>query len=563
VLQTLFYIPDKLDKLGGIPVFGFGLLLAVWAVGSALFLGRLVYKQGFNDDTRGYLPLLLLLGAAIWFLLPRLEEPEGLPIRGYGVMLLVAVSSAVVLAAYRARRLGLDPEMILALAFWAFIPGLLGARIFYVVQKWPYEFLPVYQTAARTSAAEGFRDVAWAVVNVAGGGLVVYGAVIGGILGTLAFIRRYKLPPLAMFDLAIPSLMLGMGLGRLGCLMNGCCFGSLCSLPWAVTFPPGSPPHVYQFQHGQLALQGIRVNGWPGTLAWITGVEAGSAADKAGLAERLRQLAAEEGKPEDRPRLWVDAVGDHRIDSVHDVYSVQDVYKYLCDAGKPAATISLRIAEGRLVTLTAGENAARVLPPVPAAASPAGADAVDGETNLGLRFTGPRNGRPIIAEVAPGSPAARQGLAAGQEVFAINNLRVRKIDGARQELTRVQPGAPIDLIVVDKGKRLTTTFAASPVTPRSAPVHPSQVYDAINGLILCGFLLVYAPFRRRDGEVLALTLTLYPITRFLIERIRTDEPPIFGTGMTISQNVSLIFLVSAMALWAVILLKPKGTVFPK
>ncbi len=89
------------------------------------------------------------------------------------------------------------------------------------------------------------------------------------------------------------------------------------------------------------------------------------------------------------------------------------------------------------------------------------------------------------------------------------------------------------------------------------------MYDAINGLILCGFLLVYAPFRRRDGEVLALTLTLYPITRFLIERIRTDEPPFFGTGMTISQNVSLIFLVSAVALWVSILLKPKGTVFPK
>ncbi len=304
MLQTLFYIPDKLDKLGGIPVFGFGLLLAVWAVGSVLFLARLAYKQGFNDDTRGYLPLLLLLGAAIWFLLPRLvEEGKGLPIRGYGVMLLLAVSSAVGLAAYRARRLGLDPEMILALAFWAFIPGLLGARIFYVVQKWPSEFLPVYQ-------AEGFWGVAGAVVNVAGGGLVVYGAVIGGILGTLAFIHRYKLPPLAMFDLAIPSLMLGMGLGRLGCLMNGCCFGSVCSLPWAVTFPPNSPPHFYQFQHGQLALQGIRVYGWPGTLAWITGVETGSAAAKAGLAERLRQLAAETGRPEDRPRLWIDAVGD-------------------------------------------------------------------------------------------------------------------------------------------------------------------------------------------------------------------------------------------------------------
>jgi prolipoprotein diacylglyceryltransferase len=377
------------------------------------------------------------------------------------------------------------------------------------------------------------------VVNVAGGGLVVYGAVIGGILGTLVFIQRYKLPSLAMFDLAIPSLMLGMGLGRLGCLMNGCCFGSLCSLPWAVTFPPGSPPHFYQFQHSQLALQGIKVYGWPGALAWVTGVQPGSAAAKAGLAERLRQLAAEKGRPEDRPRLWIDAVGDppHPVDSVH------DVYKYLCDAGKPAATISLRIEEGRPVTLIPDK---------------------DGLASLGLKFSGPGNGRPILAEVTPGSPAARQGLEAGQEVFAVNTGRVRKIDGARQELAEwTQPGVQIHLIVVDKGRRSTTTCTAAPLTPRSAPVHPSQVYDAINGLILCAFLLVYAPFRRRDGEVLALMLTLYPITRFLIERIRTDEPPIFGTGMTISQNVSLIVLVSAAALWVSILLKPRGTVFPK
>jgi phosphatidylglycerol:prolipoprotein diacylglycerol transferase len=553
VLQTLFYIPNHIpNQPGGIPIFGFGLLLAVWAVGSALFLARLVYKQGFNEDTRGYLPLLLLMGAAIWFLLPRLEKPEGLPIPGYGVMLLLAVSSAVALAAYRARRLGRDVEMILALALWAFIPGLLGARVFYVVQKWPLDFQPVYQR-------EGFWGVAGAAVNVAGGGLVVYGAVIGGVLGTLAFIHRYKLPGLAMFDLLIPSLMLGMGIGRLGCLMNGCCFGSVCSLPWAVTFPPGSPPHFYQFQHGQLALQGIRIYAQPDSLAWIAGVEPGSAAAKAGLADRLRELGGANGKPEDPLRLWIDAIGDYRVDSV------QDVYHEILAAWKPDASISLRLAEGRLVTLAADNGAAAAAPQrVPEATSSAGAEAAEGGASLGVRFSGPGNGRPIIAAVTPGSPAARQGLKAGQEVFAVNNVRVRTIDGAGKELTElVQPGVSLDLIMVEKGKRLTTTFAAAPVTPRSAPVHPSQVYDAINGLILCGFLLVYAPFRRRDGEVLALALTLYPITRFLIERIRTDEPPIFGTGMTISQNVSLIFLVSAVALWAVILLKPKGTVFPK
>ena len=62
MLQTLFYIPSELF---GLPVFGFGLLLAVWAVASAALLAWLVRRQGFNADTRSYVPVLALLGAAI------------------------------------------------------------------------------------------------------------------------------------------------------------------------------------------------------------------------------------------------------------------------------------------------------------------------------------------------------------------------------------------------------------------------------------------------------------------------------------------------------------------
>ena len=65
-----------------------------------------------------------------------------------------------------------------------------------------------------------------------------------------------------------------------------------------------------------------------------------------------------------------------------------------------------------------------------------------------------------------------------------------------------------------------------------------------------GWLLwSFFPFRRRDGEAIALLLTIHPITRFLLEIIRTDEPAVFGTGMTISQNVSLGLLACGAALW--------------
>jgi prolipoprotein diacylglyceryltransferase len=80
---------------------------------------------------------------------------------------------------------------------------------------------------------------------------------------------------------------------------------------------------------------------------------------------------------------------------------------------------------------------------------------------------------------------------------------------------------------------------------------------AVNRLLL----VAYARFSRRDGEVLAMLLTLYPITRFVLEIFRTDEPDVFGTGLTISQTISLILLFGAVLFWAYVLMKPAGTAF--
>ena len=97
--------------------------------------------------------------------------------------------------------------------------------------------------------------------------------------------------------------------------------------------------------------------------------------------------------------------------------------------------------------------------------------------------------------------------------------------------------------------------------PRSLAVHPTQLYSTIDALILCFLLLFYDRFRRRDGELTALMMTIYPITRFLIERIRTDEAAIWGTGLHISQNISLGLLVVAIGLWIYILRRPAKLAF--
>ena len=76
-----------------------------------------------------------------------------------------------------------------------------------------------------------------------------------------------------------------------------------------------------------------------------------------------------------------------------------------------------------------------------------------------------------------------------------------------------------------------------PDAVRSLAIHPTQIYSAIDGLVLLLLLSAFFPFRRRDGEVAALLMVTYPITRFLIEFLRDDEGAFFA-GLTISQNIS-------------------------
>ena len=92
-------------------------------------------------------------------------------------------------------------------------------------------------------------------------------------------------------------------------------------------------------------------------------------------------------------------------------------------------------------------------------------------------------------------------------------------------------------------------------------MHPTQIYSVIDGLALCLLLLVCDRFRRRDGALFALLISIYPITRFYIESLRTDEAAVFGTGMSISQNVSLLLLVCAATLWFYILRQPPRLAF--
>ncbi len=80
--------------------------------------------------------------------------------------------------------------------------------------------------------------------------------------------------------------------------------------------------------------------------------------------------------------------------------------------------------------------------------------------------------------------------------------------------------------------------------------------------MICLFLLAYEPFKRRDGELLAWAATIYPVTRFLMEIIRTDEGPVFGTTLSISQNISLLILACVAVFWWYLSRQPRKIVWP-
>ena len=118
----------------------------------------------------------------------------------------------------------------------------------------------------------------------------------------------------------------------------------------------------------------------------------------------------------------------------------------------------------------------------------------------------------MVAAVDADSPAARANVQTGDVVTAVNRKRVDSLDEAYDALlTAFVERRPVALRTADGRTRV---IAAVEPPPRSLPVHPTQIYSAVNAALLFAVLWTYFPLRRRDGAVIALTLTLYPIARF-------------------------------------------------
>ncbi len=244
--QILFHIPlDRpwnLGPFGELPGFGFGVVLSIWALfGVWSFFarfrsngGKLAWSDGVSIAANWIaVAAVIVFGApALGIYLRANGSPpfrDGLPIFGYGLMLFIGFMTAAVLAARRAEREGLSSEVIWDLASWIFIPGILGARLFYLIQYGDKVFgdVPMAQWPI-------------AALNLSQGGIVLYGALLGGAAGYFTFCHLRQIRPLGLADIIVPSVFIGIGFGRIGCFLNGCCYGRITTLPWGVEFPSDS-----------------------------------------------------------------------------------------------------------------------------------------------------------------------------------------------------------------------------------------------------------------------------------------------------------------------------------
>jgi phosphatidylglycerol:prolipoprotein diacylglycerol transferase len=291
--------------------------------------------------------------------------------------------------------------------------GLIGARLFYVVQKWDS-----YATAQTT--AEWLSRL----FDMTEGGLVVYGSLFGGLVAWSVYSWLAKLPIWKTADIMAPAMMIGLALGRIGCLMNGCCYGALCEVEgMGLSFPAGSPVYCRQIETGDLL---------------------GIVAD---------EMAGEQGGTE-----W------------------------------------------------------------------------------------------LVREVREESPADRRGIRAGDRILRIAFPQDIWLRAAKdQDLFFAAPER--SEVMVQRADAPLVVIPISELPDESRPTWPTQLYSAINAFLLCVLLWFYYPYRKADGELMALLLILYSVARFLEEYVRVDEAGAFGTPLSIGQLVSVVCFFAGIALF--------------
>ena len=437
-----------------------------------------------------------------------LEIP--LRIFGYGLMLVFGFLSGIALARWRARRAGENPDAISQCAIMALIGGVLGARILYICLYWDNDFL---------DSAGNFRF--FELFNVTSGGLVYFGGLLGGAITVLGYIFYKKLPVRRFIDILAPSLMIGLAFGRMGCTLNGCCWGGPCEANWALgmKFPmisrpllkiggdsenpysPNqglSPTFAHQYWRGEVQPDARLLN-------QFVQVQAGDDkvyGDGKGKGEIRRAV------------LPVDQLhGPLEEDQLEIMFGSQilarDTFEAIVGAGG-----SIGKEDWGLARTDKDKKHLRGSEP----------------WAEGIQFDHSQDGRLDFEEFWFYMQDRKRLMITMFDADGDAKLTGKEYDQANKYLQA-------DLFEI---------LAAQWSNPRK----PAQVLGIINGFLLTALLLGFYRYRKREGQVLALMLILYPITRFLLESLRHDDPLNVLHGNWTHNQISSLFMVAGGAvLW--------------
>ena len=235
--------------------------------------------------------------------------PDGIPVYGFGAMLFVTFILVTWWGDDPARPIGMPPARFQDFVIWVFVSGIIGARVLYMIQY------------ANQFPDKSILGLLGAFFRIWEGGIVFYGSALGGAIGYGLFywfvMRRLNISGWQLADAVAPLLALGLAIGRIGCYLNGCCWGQVacetCPVPLGAAHFPLLPAHARSQLVAEEYLQtstgfaiAPRTRASEDPRAVVTVVERGSPADKAGVKPGDR-IVKVNGEPN---RIIVDVSGD-------------------------------------------------------------------------------------------------------------------------------------------------------------------------------------------------------------------------------------------------------------